>query len=241
MATETTAELDTLRPTQITLGMYQVHEKMDVSARPRSPAAQKRFLAEHRIETVVGPGGALYIADHHHWARAWLELGWEEAPVRIIADLSHLSPGKFWKQMRALGHLNPYDEHGQHLTEKDLPATVMSMRDDPYRSLAAFTRNAGAYQKPGNAYGDFRWADFFRRCVEEDMHSIAGFARAMTVAIPLARSGKARRLPGYVGPVRFEEEAGKKAGGKKAAGKKSTKKKPTKKASAGKASKSSKG
>ncbi len=199
MATHATAELDTLRPTQITLGMYQVREKMDVSAKPRSVAALKRFMAGHRIETVVGPGGALYIADHHHWARAWLELGWEQAPVDIIADLSDLSPGKFWKRMRALGHLHPYDEHGEHLTEKELPATVMTMRDDPYRSLAAFTRNAGAYRKPGNAYGDFRWAAFFRRHVEEDMHSIAGFARAMTVAITLARSGKARRLPGFVG------------------------------------------
>lgn len=199
MATHATAELDTLRPTQITLGMYQVREKMDVSAKPRSVAALKRFMAGHRIETVVGPGGALYIADHHHWARAWLELGWEQAPVDIIADLSGLSPGKFWKHMRALGHLHPYDEHGEHLTEKELPATVMTMRDDPYRSLAAFTRNAGAYRKPGNAYGDFRWAAFFRRHVEEDMHSIAGFARAMTVAITLARSSKARRLPGFVG------------------------------------------
>ncbi|GJG95180.1 ParB/Srx family N-terminal domain-containing protein [Cupriavidus pauculus] len=198
-ATHTKAELDTLRPTQITLGLYQVHEKMDVSGRERSPAALQRFLNEHRIQTIAGPGGALYIADHHHWARAWLELGWHEAPVAIVDDLSDLPPGKFWKRMRALGHLHPYDEHGKHLTAKDLPSTVMGMRDDPYRSLAAFTRNAGAYRKPGNAYGDFQWAAFFRRHVAEDMQSIAGFARAMTVAIPLARSGKARKLPGFVG------------------------------------------
>lgn len=204
MVTHATAELATLRPTQITLGMYQVHEKMDVSGRPRSAAALRRFLEEHRIQTIVGPGGALYIADHHHWARAWLELGWEEAPVAIVDDLSHLAPGKFWKRMRALGHLHPYDEHGEHLSEKDLPATVMGMRDDPYRSLAAFTRNSGAYRKPGNAYGDFRWAALFRRHVAEDMESIAGFARAMTQAIPLARSSKARRLPGFVGKCERE-------------------------------------
>lgn len=200
MATHTTAELHTLRPTQITLGMYQVHEKMDVSDRPRTRAANKRFLEDHRIITIAGPGGALYIADHHHWARAWLELGWEEAPVAIIDDLGHLAPGKFWKRMRALGHVHPYDEHGEHLTPKDLPATLMGMRDDPYRSLAAFTRNAGAYRKPGNAYGDFRWAAFFRSHVAEDMHSIPGFARAMIQAIQLARSSKAKRLPGFVGP-----------------------------------------
>lgn len=202
MAKMETAELDTLRPTQLTLGFYQVHEKMDVSAQPREPDAMRKFLRSHCIRTIKGPGEALYIADHHHWARAWLELGWHTAPVCIDADLSDLSPSAFWKKMRALGHLHPYDEHGKRLDADALPSTVMGMRDDPYRSLAAFTRNAGAYEKPGNAYGDFTWAAFFRRHVEEDMHSIAGFARAMTLAIPLARSSKARKLPGWIGPCR---------------------------------------
>ncbi len=202
MVTDAMADLDTLRPTQMTLGLYQVRHKMDITARPRKAAALKRFLEAHRIQTIAGPGGALYIADHHHWARAWLELGWRRAPVTVITDLSNLSPGRFWKRMRALGHVHPYDEHGKLLDASALPATVMGMRDDPYRSLAAFARDAGAYQKPGNAYGDFRWAAFFRRHVEEDLQSIAGFARAMTVAIPLARSGKAKRLPGFVGKCR---------------------------------------
>jgi len=199
MSRKEMAELDTLRPTQITLGLYQMHEKAEVSNKPRSDAARKRFMESHRIQTIAGPGGALYIADHHHWARAWLELGWESAPVEVITDLSNLSPGKFWKRMRAMGHVHPYDEHGKRLEIDALPATLMAMRDDPYRSLAAFTRNAGAYRKPGNAYGDFRWAAFFRRHVEEDLQSIAGFARAMTIAIPLARSSKARALPGFIG------------------------------------------
>jgi hypothetical protein len=199
MESHAMADLDTLRPTQMTLGLYQVRQKMDVSARPREPEALKLFLEQHRIKTIVGPGGALFIADHHHWTRAWLELGWRRAPVVILDDLSGLPPGKFWKRMRKLGHVHPYDEHGKLLDTGALPSTVMGMRDDPYRSLAAFTRMAGAYRKPGNAYGDFRWAGFFRRHVEEDMHSIAGFARAMTVAIPLARSSKARGLPGFIG------------------------------------------
>src|SRR5262249_45091506 len=108
MDRESIADLDTLRPTQLTLGLYQVRQKMDISARPRDPAALRRFLECHRIKTIVGPGDALYITDHHHWARAWLELGWRRAPVKILDDLSELPPGKFWKRMRALGHLHPY-------------------------------------------------------------------------------------------------------------------------------------
>ena len=128
MAKTETADLDTLRPTQLTLGFYQVHEKMDVSGQPREPAAMRKFLRDHCIRTIAGPGGALYIADHHHWARAWLELGWRTAPVRIDTDLSDLSPGAFWKKMRALGHVHPVDEHGKYLDVDALPATVMGMR-----------------------------------------------------------------------------------------------------------------
>jgi len=204
--THAVARLESLRPTQLTLGMNQVLQKMDVTrdngtnARGKpSPAASRRFARRHRICTIAGPGGALYIADHHHWARAWLELGWRRAPVTIIADLSELEPDVFWRRMRALGHLHPYDEHGELLGAADLPPNVMGMRDDPYRSLAAFARETGAYRKPGNAYGDFSWAGFFRNRIHEDVHSIAGFARALARAIRLARTRSARRLPGFCG------------------------------------------
>ncbi|CAG9171353.1 ParB-like protein [Cupriavidus pampae] len=193
------ADLATLRPTQLTLGLYQVRHKMDVSSRPRSTGGLRRFLRGHRIRTIRGPGGALYIADHHHWARAWLELGWRRAPVSVDADLSDLGPNAFWKRMSELGHVNAYDEHGNRQGHEALPPTVLGMRDDPYRSLAAFARDAGAYRKPGNAYGDFSWARFLHRHLREDMHSIAGFGRALSLAIELARSRKARKLPGYIG------------------------------------------
>lgn len=196
------AELGRLRPTQLTLGFAQVLHKQEVTQRhadPHNQAALRRFMRRHRIKTIAGPGGALFVVDHHHWARAWLELGYRCGPVRILLDLSHLSPGAFWKRMRALGHVHPYDERGHHLDVQALPATVMGMRDDPYRSLAAFTRDAGAYRKPGNAYGDFRWAAFFRERVEEDFGTIAGFALALTQAIRLAGSSEARRLPGFCG------------------------------------------
>ncbi len=162
-------------------------------------AALRRFLRSHRIKTVVGPGGALFIVDHHHWARAWSELGLRRAPVRIMRDLSRLDPDAFWKRMRALCYVHPYDELGKRRGVDALPASVMGMRDDPYRSLAAFARQSGAYRKPPNARGDFRWAGFLRERIEEDMSSIGGFALALTQAIRLARGGAARRLPGYCG------------------------------------------
>jgi hypothetical protein len=202
------AALGALRPTQMSLGMLEVREKMDriiahgTDARGKtSLCAMRRFVRRHRIRVIVGPGGDLFIAGHHHWARALLELGWRHAPVKIIDDLGALAPDAFWRRMRTLGHLHPFDEHGKRRTPADLPPTLAGMRDDPYRSLAAFVRLAGAYRKPGNAYGDFTWANFLRAGIHEDMHSIAGFARAMSLGIRLAQGKRARRLPGYLGPL----------------------------------------
>jgi len=198
------AELARLRPTQLTLGYIHVRDKMTATRRHQDPgdrAALRRFLRSHRIKTVMGPGGTLFIADHHHWARAWMELGYRRAPVCILHDLSKLSPTAFWKRMDALGYVHPYDELGQRLGVKALPASVMGMRDDAYRSLAAFARQAGAYRKPPDAAGDFRWAGFLRERVAEDLSSIGGFALALSQSIRLARSTAARRLPGYCGAV----------------------------------------
>ncbi|WP_354686128.1 ParB/Srx family N-terminal domain-containing protein [Cupriavidus necator] len=205
------AELTRLRPTQLTLGYIYVEHKKEVTQRHADPgddAALRRFLRRHRLKTIAGPGGDLYIIDHHHWARAWLELGYEWAPVRVLHDFSHLSASAFWKRMRRLGHAHPYDEHGKRLGPKALPPTVMGMRDDPYRSLAAFAREAGAYRKPGSAYGDFCWAGFLRNRVQQDLGSVAGFGLALAESIKLARSPKARRLPGYCGPALVKRKGG---------------------------------
>lgn len=199
---EAVAELARLRPTQLTLGYIHVHHKMEVTQRHANPedgAALQRFMRRHRIKTIAGPGGELYIVDHHHWARAWLDLGYEVAPVRVLEDFSHLGGAAFWRRMRQLGHVHPYDERGKWLGVKALPSTVRSMRDDPYRSLAAFVREAGAYRKPDGAYGDFCWAGFLRKRVEQDLGSIAGFGLALAESIKLARSPRAKRLPGYCG------------------------------------------
>jgi hypothetical protein len=193
------AALETLRPTQLTVGCYQVQQKKEVTMRTRSRGALRRLMRGHRIETIAGPGGVLYITDHHHWARAWCELGLRRAPVIVLADLGKLRMDKFWRKMLALGHVHPYDENGKRLGISALPESVSAMRDDPYRSLAAFARQAGAYRKPGNAYGDFSWAAFFRKHVQEDLRSVSGFAWGLSQACRLARGSKARRLPGYIG------------------------------------------
>ncbi|WP_241754822.1 ParB/Srx family N-terminal domain-containing protein [Cupriavidus basilensis] len=193
----TVALIKALHPTQLTLGMDHVRQKMDASR--AHMATFQAFMERHPIKAVLGPNGQLYIIDHHHWARAWLELGKERTPIVVVRDLHKLGKSAFWRRMSELGDVHPYDEQGVHRAISALPPTVEGMIDDPYRSLAAFARNAGGYRKPKCAYADFQWAAFFRKHVKGDLHTIHGFAQALANATRLARSRTARKLPGYLG------------------------------------------
>ena len=71
------------------------------------------------------------------------------------------------------------------------------MRDDPYRSLAAFVRRKGGYMSSRTPHAEFLWANFFRTRIsapllEED------FDKAVGLAVELARTEEAKDLPGYL-------------------------------------------
>ncbi|MEA3125649.1 MAG: hypothetical protein QOD67_2668, partial [Caballeronia sp.] len=71
--------LSALRPTQISVGMDYVEAKALITARYRD-AELERFMRDHAINVVLGPGSEPYVIDHHHWARAWFKLGISDAP-----------------------------------------------------------------------------------------------------------------------------------------------------------------
>lgn len=193
--------VDHLRSTQITVGGYHVAQKIHVTRR-LSHAELPGFLDKHRIHVVLGPEQTLYVVDHHHWVRAWHEMGIVMVPAIVRADLSHLSPRKFWKHMIDTHMVHPYDEHGKRQPLKELPGDIHGMRDDPYRSLEAFVQLAGGYRKVKAAYPDFRWADFFRKHIDGPLDSHHSFATALARGVRLAMSPAARELPGYIGPCK---------------------------------------
>lgn len=193
--------IDELLPTQMTVGAFHVAQKMHVTRR-LDHADLPGFLDQHRVHVVIGPEHALYIADHHHWVRAWQEMGIEMVPALVREDLSHLSKRDFWKKMDEENMVHPYDEHGQRRPVRELPTNVHDMRDDPYRSLEAFVQLSGGYEKVDTAYSDFRWADFFRKHIDGPLDTHHTFAAALARGCKLARSAKARDLPGYLGPCK---------------------------------------
>ena len=186
-----------LRPTQITVGMIEVHDKREHLLGLKK-SEQQDFLAAHPIPAVWGPDGRLYITDHHHLGRAAAEAGVETGFFLVEEDFSKLAIADFWPKMQAAQWVHPIDQNGQPRTFQDIPDHLEKLRDDPYRSLAGYVRNAGGYEKTAAAYAEFQWADFFRPRIGIG-DTRPEFHQSVDSAVKLATSSEAAHLPGYLG------------------------------------------
>jgi hypothetical protein len=186
-----------LCPTQMTVGLREVATKREEwRNRPRDSA--DKYLGSHMIPAVIGPGGAPWIIDHHHFALALHEEGADEVMVSVVAKLDMLSKKRFFAFMDSHNWLHPYDTKGKRRDLDELPARLSDLADDPYRSLAGEVRRAGGYAKSPTPYTEFLWADFFRDRIKPsrlDDH----FSKAVADAVPMARSHEAHYLPGWSG------------------------------------------
>ena len=79
-------DLRSLRPLQGAVGMGEVLEKRAKIEKKTEKA--KRHLAADPIKVVRGPGGRLFVTDHHHDALAWLMAGISSGVCSIEADAS---------------------------------------------------------------------------------------------------------------------------------------------------------
>jgi len=184
-----------LHPTQLTVGMIEVKDKKTHLA-SLTPKEQLAFMEAHPIPAVEGPGGKLYITDHHHLGRAAFEAGVATGFFTVEADLSSCAPADFWAEMDKNLWVHPLDEHGVRHYYASIPSHLEKLIDDPYRSLAGYVRNAGGYQKTPTAFAEFVWADYFRRHIAvEDLKT--DFHGAVKQAIELAASKLAQGLPGF--------------------------------------------
>jgi hypothetical protein len=189
--------LEQLRPTQMTHGRREVAHKIE-QYRGLSEHDLQMAIAEKPVPVVLGPQGAPYVTDHHHIVAALHALGVAAVPVVLQEDLSSLTVQQFWLTMENRRWAYPYDARGQRVRFTDLPRHVWDLPNDEYRSLAAFARNAGAFEKTSVPLEEFRWADLFRSTLPLPSDDEA-FARALRDAIELARSVAAIGLPGFLG------------------------------------------
>lgn len=188
-----------LRPTQATVGFRDVARKR-AGWREHSRVHGARFLRRHWIPTVLGPRREHYAIDHHHLARALHEEGLADIPIRVVADLSLLSPSAFWRFLDSQSWCHPHDQNGKRLSMAGMPKTIADLADDPYRSLAGALRRAGGYAKNPVPFSEFVWADFLRRRIEP-LAVRDDFEGALREAIRLAH-GDDPTAPRGSGPPR---------------------------------------
>lgn len=190
--------IQSLRPTQITVGFREVFEKRR-AFRERTGDEDDTYLGRHMIPTVLGPKGRHYMIDNHHLALALHKEGVQEVLVTVSADLTALSKASFWTFLDNRAWCHPYDGTGRRVDFSDIPSSIDKLSDDPYRSLAGLLRHAGGFAKDITPFSEFLWADFLRgrvkrRSVEKD------FSAALRRALALAKSRDAAFLPGWCGP-----------------------------------------
>jgi hypothetical protein len=194
--------IEDLRPTQITVGMREVHAKRKGWREKKGKSAKKggEFLGKHMIPVILGPGGHHYVIDHHHLARALHEEGVKDILVTVVANLSMLERDAFWFVLDNRSWMHPYDDKGRRRDYKAIPKSISGLVDDPFRSLAGELRRAGGYAKDTTPFSEFLWADFLRRRIKRELVD-RDFSRALTAAMKFAKSQDTIYLPGWCGPA----------------------------------------
>ena len=190
----------------VRLGLEAYAEAKDGSLR--------KYLSEHPVPTIIGPNGVLYITDHHHLSRALLDafLPYDIPMIHrllflcIQADFSNMGDAEFWKSMQEKNLVWLFDERGAPIEVSRIPDSVKYLRDDPYRTLALYARQAYGIVKCGGnkvdkkfpqckgvearPYIEFRWANLFRIqfrlmdiYVQSDQAQVANFKTVFPEAV----------------------------------------------------------
>jgi hypothetical protein len=159
--------LTKLRPLQGAVGEKEVEDKREKIG--RDPKKAYNGLCTDSIKVVFGYGGDLYVVDHHHGAKAWLEANTTYGKTGFcqIVNGDHKLPynyssfDEFLGALYQKGLVHLKDQNGRDIKASDLPKTIDALPDDVYRSFAWKVRQAGGFCKSSDAqeFLEFTWAD----------------------------------------------------------------------------------
>jgi hypothetical protein len=156
--------LEPLQPLQGAVGLGEVAKKTkDIK---EDESGEWQDLINDPIKVVRGPANALYVIDHHHGARAWLDYG-KKTGICVIKEVLSTNVEQFREELKKRNWDRLKDGDGRDITWAQMPTTLSGLTNDPYRTLAWMVRKAGGFcralmpQPPPN-FVEFVWADFFR-------------------------------------------------------------------------------
>lgn len=192
------AEVDDLHPTQALVGLASVEVK---AKRLGNMTKDERlaYLESHPVPVVIGPGSFYFLIDHHHMSRALLEAGHKKLFVKVISDWSQMKNAEFWNEMESHGYTYLFNGDGKKISPTELPETIKGLKDDPYRSLAYFAREAKAFDKSTTPFAEFFWAAFYKKHLT--LKDLKNWDLAVKKAVSLSLTVEASGLPGYHGAL----------------------------------------
>ena len=179
---------------------------------------------------VVGPGGKIYLTDGHHTLTSFWEVpgGGPDAHirVRVVANLKHLEPQAFWREMQANGWTWLRLADGEPAGSEHVPANLglKNFANDRYRGVMFFLRDISYFQDDSiPPFQEFYWGYWLRKQTEPglrlenfDLHAVSSYqellgnvGRAM-IALPEdteiegLTAGQLGKLPSF-GQRTFDE------------------------------------
>lgn len=196
----------------------------------RKDGSLRDELSDKLAPGILGPGGKVYITDHHHLSTALLRaflpyqipMHHRTLFVCVTQDMSSLEEGKFWEIMKDNELVWLHDERGNNITVADLPISVKSLKDDPFRTLALYIRQSYGIVKCGGKatnkifpqckggavqarpFIEFRWANEFRKLFystgiyrESDQAQVMAFEAIFNDVMKFTLSDDAKHLEGW--------------------------------------------
>ncbi len=188
---------EVVHPTQFGLGMEEVRYRI-ARLETMGKAERHDYLVEHDAPIVIGPGGVAYLVDRHHTARAVMAAAPDHRlHATVIARWPDVSLATFWRRMETHGWVWRFDTNGEGPRDPvGIPASLKTLGDDYYRSIAWALRRDGAVAKVATPYAEFHWG-LWLRTVYPDPSRV--FEEDVAACVAIARQGRAKHLPGWIG------------------------------------------
>jgi hypothetical protein len=190
-------KLSELHPTQSTLGLLEVKVRQEkLNKKSLKDLEEYKRKEEHAIQVVRGPDGLLYIIDHHHLVRIFLEVDIQTAYCKVRSNFLYVDKAKFWTEMNKKNWAYFRDENGQAINPEKIPSNVADLKDDIYRSLAYFVRKQNGFCKTSKEFAEFEWANYFRTHLFLEINDVT-FDKGVVEATKISHKKEAQKLPGY--------------------------------------------
>jgi hypothetical protein len=187
-----------IHPTQFAVGYRDVEKKREKLRKIKDrPDQIDEYLKKKIVPAVKGPDSVYYIVDGHHTSRALAEESILVLYMRVIHDYSNMNIDTFLAKLKSEQLVWLYDENGVgNQDPRSLPAKILALKDDPYRSLAEDAQEEGAFNEEPVYYQQFIWANYFRKVVDKFLLE-SNYKEAINEAVLWSKHPKASHLPGY--------------------------------------------